>query len=115
MDNELKSLIEDAAKLLGIKKISFDQNGTPYHFVEVSPVNGHRAEFNPLDPERGDLWKVADAAKLSIELDASLVSADWDGNYTYRINEKIGGSDYQSQALAVLRAASAVLKAREGM
>lgn len=44
MTDELKSLVEDAAKLLGIKSISFDDNGLPYYFVDVSPVSGYRGE-----------------------------------------------------------------------
>lgn len=48
MNCELKSLIEDAARLLGLD--GWDMK-----------------HFNPLDPERGDLWKVAHAAKLRVD------------------------------------------------
>lgn len=90
MDNEIKSLIEDAAKLLHANKVGFNI-----------------LHFNPLDPERGDLWKVADAAELMISYKYSLAE------YERGVFHFTKG-DYQSQAIAVLRAASAVLKARGG-
>lgn len=101
MDNELKSLIEDAAKLLGIELI-WDGVCPPYFQAEIGLVL-----FNPLDPERGDLWKVADAAELMISYKYSLAE------YERGVFHFTKG-DYQSQAIAVLRAASAVLKTRGG-
>lgn len=98
MNTELKQLIEDAAKLLGYKgslsgNLWFDEKG---------------AEFRPLDPERGDLMKVAEAAELEINYADYTV---WEYATLLPPNRFTKG-DYQSLALAVLRAASAVLKAR---
>lgn len=90
MNDELKQLIQNAAKLL--------------HFQYVE----QRACFNPLDPERGDLMRVAEAAGLVVNFDAGIVSGVLP---LYFAPYKKG--DHQSLALAVLRAASAVMKARE--
>lgn len=103
-DAELRKLIEDAAKLLGLKEHGW--MGDSYCHV----VNNTWADFNPLDPERGDLMKVAEAAELVVG--RGLVTNAWSSCYTIAIEYTKG--DYQSLALAVLRAASAVLKARNG-
>lgn len=113
MTDELKSLIEDAAKLLGYKQ-----------FGTCSPTDGLRHHvdngigrytdiFNPLNPERGDLMKVAEAAGVSIRFGNSEVTiAEEDGGYkTYKFTK----GDYQFLALAILRAASAVLHSRGGV
>jgi hypothetical protein len=99
MNTELKQLIEDAAKLLGYKgslsgNLWFDEKG---------------AEFRPCDPERGDLWKVAEAAGLLVDFKHNrVVLPREDDYYAYHFTK----GDYQSLVLAVLRAVSAVLKAR---
>lgn len=103
MNDELKQLIEDAAKLLGYKHVA----GNIYdagNFVRV---------FNPLDPERGDLMKVAEAAELVIDMREGENAVYWEDPYAeFPCREGFTKGDYQSLALAVLRAASAVLKAR---
>lgn len=100
--DEIKSLIEDAAKLLGIHYVEvadwwYDENG-----------NSWGPFFLPLDPERGDLMKVAEAAELIINYNTGEVvtpdeTQEW-GHFTK--------GDHESLSLAVLRAASAVLKSR---
>ena len=102
MNDELKSLVADAAKLLGLELI-WDGVCPPYFQTEIGLIM-----FNPLDPERGDLMKVAMAAKLIVG--GCLVSAE----DFHSIKYSYPRGDYDSLALAVLRAASAVLKAREG-
>lgn len=99
MNTELKQLIEAAAKLLGYKHVA-DNIYDAGDFVRV---------FNPCDPERGDLMKVAEAAELNVDFSKGHVSEPDVGELFYF--EK---GDYQSLALAVLRAASAVLANAEG-
>lgn len=103
MSTELKQLIEDAAKLLGIRDYNWLGDGSFW----VGPYDGG-FEFNPLDPNRGDLMKVAEAAELEINYADCTV---WEYPTISPPNRFTKG-DYQSQAIAVLRAASAVLKAR---
>lgn len=110
MNAELKHLVEDAAKLLGINGF-WSVNGISYY--EGDDTSKPIRYFNPLDPERGDLMKVAMAARLDIEFQSGQVWAFI----------KIGQPDYfdfvwddhQSLALAVLRAASDVYKSRGGV
>jgi hypothetical protein len=104
MTDELKSLIEDAAKLLGINGYWFPELDR----TEFLYTDGVQKQFNPCDPERGDLMKVAMAAELCIELEFDYV-VDPVGN-VYGFTK----GDHQSFAYAVLRAASAVLKSRGG-
>lgn len=103
-DAEMRKLIEDAAKLLEIYYQDLSEAGCCNVLGEII--------FNPLDPERGDLMKVAEAAELVIDFEArQILHPSIRMNTIYeRIHFTKG--DYQSQALAVLRAASAVLKAR---
>ena len=117
MNDELKQLIEDAAKLLGYPSkglaSKFIAQGVSKHAVIIGNARGGDSVFDPLDTERGDLMKVAMAAELCI-----------DGReheyFVYYDNEcasepawfRYAKGDYQSLALAVLRAASAVWKAR---
>lgn len=103
MNDELKQLVEDAAKLLGWKHVA-DSIYDTGDFVLV---------FNPLNPERGDLMKVAMAAELSLRFGKSEVTiAEEDGGYKVFNFTK---GDYQSLALAILRVASAVLHSRRGV
>ena len=101
MNDELKQLIEDAAKLLGIEY-------SPYYGGRTD-AEGFHPPFNPLDPDRGDLMKVAEAAELDIDFEleyvvykSGLASAAFD----------FERNNYKSLALAILRAASVVMKAR---
>ena len=119
MNDELKQLIEDAAKLLDLEKVNhcydFDDDGESA-FKWLCLIgrgrDGATIRFNPLDPERGDLMKVAEAAELLVDFKRQLVQEiDYD-IWDIRIEEHFTKGDYQSLALAVLRAASAVLKAR---
>jgi hypothetical protein len=118
MNDELKQLIEDAAKLLGLKEDTRGGKDDPRLGLIVGTKKKFSGDdyhyfpsryFNPLDPERGDLMKVAEAAELCIYFERNRVvlplSEDY---YAYHFTK----GDYQSLALAVLRAASAVLKAR---
>lgn len=103
-DAELRKLIEDAAKLTFGEVTNVGTNDKP---IYITPAG----RFNPLDPERGDLRKVAEAAKMVISY--------YDGWVRYVTVHKFGQEhflvgDYQSLALAVLRAASMVWKARNG-
>ena len=97
MNTELKQLIEDAAKLLGYKHVA-DNIYDAGDFVRV---------FNPCDPERGDLMKVMEAAELDIDFSCEAVFPP-----PYQTPYEFTKGDYQSLALAVLRAASATYKAR---
>lgn len=106
MNAELKSLIEDAAKLLG-KELHWNEQGSPFYYGLDGKWNP--TTFNPLDPERGDLMKVADAAGLVINFPAKMVFVP-----KRRLHFHLIKDDHDSLALAVLRAASAVLKARNG-
>lgn len=106
MNDELKSLIEDAAKLLGCHDVMSNERCV---MVQWSPTMRGYTLFNPLDPERGDLWKVASAAKVVISY--------YDGWVRWVSGGKHGQEhflcdNYPSLALAILRAASAVWKAR---
>ena len=105
MNDELKQLIEAAAKLLGYND--------SYVLHEMVFNKFDYLVLDPLDPERGDLMKVAEAAELCIDgrenecfvyYDDECISEPAWFRYTK--------GDYQSLVLAVLRAASAVLKAR---
>ena len=102
MNDELKQLIEAAAKLLGYND--------SYVLHEMVFNKFDYLVLDPLDPERGDLMKVAEAAELDVDFYFDYVATSntdgTDGQY------KFTKGDYQSLALAVLRAASAVLKAR---
>lgn len=107
MTPELKQLIEDAAKLLGltVKKSKF------LDFVFLQ--DGQWVLFNPLDPERGDLMKVADAAKLCIDGRENEYFVYYDDECIHEPAWfRYEKDDHDSLALAILRAASAVLKAR---
>lgn len=101
MNTELKKLVEDAAKLLGIDK----QFSNKFNWLA-------RSGFNPLDPERGDLMKVAEAAELCIDFEFSIVVLPKAGELFYEDEIEFTKGDYQSLVYAVLRAASVVLKAR---
>ena len=108
MNTELKQLIEDAAKLLGEPVVAW-AGSTPVA-ARIVGEETHLFGFNPLDPERGDLMKVEEAAELDVDFYFDYVATSntdgTDGQY------KFTKGDYQSLALAVLRAASAVLKSR---
>ena len=111
MTDELKSLIEDAAKLLGKE---FMWAGDKFLIL----LNAHDRYFgpwNPLDPERGDLMKVARAGWMTIRHENGTIDApifNSSGFFKHLYNDYFDTDDYQSLALAILRAASAVLKAR---
>lgn len=98
MNTEIKQLIEDAARLLWHKHVA-DNIYDAGDFVRV---------FNPLDPNRGDLMKVAEAAELEIDFFNNNVWEFGTDGPPFTFTK----GDYQSLALAVLRAASAMLKAR---
>lgn len=102
MNDELKQLIEDAAKLLGLTPITLLLSGV----VLCSDGSAVGVKFNPCDPERGDLMKVAEAADLVIGNGAV---------YSDGPTQFYAKGDYQSLALAVLRAASAVYRAKRGV
>lgn len=114
MNTEIKQLIEDAALILSIEDFQhrYDILKDDYEWLcLIGKSNGVVVAFNPLDPERGDLMKVAEAAELDIDFDEAEVFLP------IRLPSSHEGfefrrSNYQSLALAVLRAASAVLKAR---
>ena len=107
MTDELKSLIEDAAKLLGYSQCTNPEDG--YY----SKSRWGLFQFNPLDPERGDLMKVAEAARCSIRFGkAEVTLAELDGGYVCFPFVK---GDHESLAIAILRAASAVYKSRGGV
>lgn len=103
MNDEIKQLIEDAAKLRGLEVVDW-RGSTPVAVDDQGLLHG----FNPLDQERGDLMKVAEAADLDIYFGSYEV---W--NMSGEVCFNFTKGDYQSKAIAVLRAASAVLKARE--
>lgn len=98
--DELKQLVEDAAKLFGLR------------FVETiagdvfERADGSRVKFNPCDPERGDLMKVVEAVDLVVGNGA--VYSDFATKYYTKGN-------HASLVLAILRAASAVYKSRGGV
>ena len=106
MTTEQKQLVEDAARLLGLEVVDW-RGSTPVATDNQGLLSG----FNPYDPERGDLMKVAMAAELWIDFQFERVF------YDYSSDEESFGfdkNDCQSLALAILRAASAVMKARNG-
>ena len=109
MNTELKQLIEDAAKLLGLGQMYWSGGITIPSFliVEHSPDN----RFNPADPERGDLMKLMEAAELVIDMREGLIYY-YTNSKGFNAKTFFTKGDYQSLAYAVLRAASAVLKAR---
>lgn len=102
-DEQLKQLIENAARLLGLTPDVHQANGALLCMSERETVM-----FNPLDPERGDLMKVAMAAELAIDFSHNWVNSSFNLHYFEK-------GDYQSLATAVLRAASAVYKSRGGV
>lgn len=103
MNEETKQLIEDAAKLLGLKTGQWVAGMLTYYNAGI--LNQY---FNPLNPERGDLMKVAMAAELMIEFkDLCVYLPQYVENQIWYFDET-----YQSLALAILRAASAVYRAR---
>lgn len=111
MNTEIKQLIEDAALILSIEDFQhrYDILKDDYEWLcLIGKSNGVVVAFNPLDPERGDLMKVAEAAELEINYADCTV---WEYATPLPPNRFTKG-DYQSLAEAVLRAASAVLKAR---
>jgi hypothetical protein len=99
--DELKQLIDDAAKLLGIK--------IEWEHGKYARVIGEKCYFEPQNPERGDLMKVADAAELMLDYRNCAVSVFIASDRDFWDYTK---GDYQSLVLAVLRAASATWKAR---
>ncbi len=108
MNTEMKQLIEDAAKLLGYAEVEWIENLAGDEFFVIADTS-----FDPLDPERGDLMKVAEAAELVIDMREGENAVYWEDPYAeFPCREGFTKGDYQSLALAVLRAASAVLKAR---
>lgn len=118
MNTELKQLIEDAAKLLGLKEDTRGGKDDPRLGLIVGTRKKFSGDdyhyfpsiyFNPCDPERGDLMKVMEAAELDVDFKHNRVVLPREEDYcAYHFTK----GDYQSLALAVLRAASAVLKAR---
>ncbi len=105
MTKEMRQLIENAAKLLGLELI-WDGVCPPYFQTEIGLIM-----FNPLDPERGDLMKLAMAAGLSVEFDLGLVFGNTGKPDSFAFTK----DDHQSLAIAVLRAVSAVLRSRGGV
>ena len=98
MTDELKQLIQDAARFLGLEVVDwFGDNPT------AVDGEGMLSSFNPANPERGDLMKVVEAADIVVG--GGSVYSDYQTLFYIR-------DDYQSLVLAVLRAASAMLKAR---
>ena len=117
MNDELKQLVEDAAKLLGYPSkglaSKFIAQGVSKHAVIIGNAHGGDSVFDPLDPERGDLMKVAEAAELVIDMREGENAVYWEDPYAdFPCREAFTKGDYQSLAYAVLRAASAVLRAR---
>lgn len=108
MNEEIKSLIEDAAKLLGLEGYAWEDNPFQSDYIKAPSEEYELSKvFNPLDPERGDLMKVAMAAKLFIDYENGLIG--WPADAPVYQTKDFEPNNYQSLALAVLRAASAVL------
>lgn len=110
MTDELKSLIEDSAKLLGLKTGQWVAGMLTYYNAGI--LNQY---FNPLNPERGDLMKVARAGWMTIRHENGTIDApifNSSGFFKHLYNDYFDTDDYQSLALAILRAASAVYRAR---
>ena len=105
MTTEQKQLVEDAARLLGLEVVDW-RGSTPVATDNQGLLSG----FNPYDPERGDLMKVAEAARLDIEFQSGQVWAFIKSGQPDYFD--FVWDDHQSLALAILRAASAVMKAR---
>ena len=104
MTEELKQLVEDAAKLLGYDQCTNPEDGY------FSKSRWGLFQFDPLDQERGDLMKVAMALRLNMRLDGGwLIGPETDVGFAFEPD------DHQSLALAILRAASAVYKSRGGV
>ena len=104
MNDELKQLIEAAAKLLGYND--------SYVLHEMVFNKFDNLLFDPLDPERGDLMKVMEAAELCIDARENEYFVYYDEGVSEPAWFHYTKGDYQSLVYAVLRAASAVLKAR---
>ena len=109
MNDELKSLVADAAKLLGLELI-WDGVCPPYFQTEIGLIM-----FNPLDPERGDLMKVAMAAELTVDFEFYTVTLPVKDTDCFPEEFDWIKGDHQSLAIAILRAASAVLHSRGGV
>lgn len=112
MTTEQKQLVEDAARLLGLEVVDW-RGSTPVATDNQGLLSG----FNPYDPERGDLMRVERAGWMTICHENGMVSAplyNSNGFFEHTHNELFDTDDYQSLALAILRAASAVMKARNG-
>ena len=107
MTEELKQLVEDAAKLLGYDQCTNPEDGY------FSKSRWGLFQFDPLDQERGDLMKVAEAARLDIEFQSGQVWAFIKSGQPDYFD--FVWDDHQSLALAILRAASAVYKSRGGV
>ena len=105
LNDEPKRLVEDAAKLLGLTPDVHQSNGALLCIGERETVM-----FNPLDPERGDLMKVAEAAELDVDFTLREVEP-----YSSARRQPFTKGDHQSLTLAILRAASAVLHSRGGV
>lgn len=111
MNTELKQLIEDAAKLLGATVVAWE-GSTPVA-ARIVGDETHLFGFNPCDPERGDLMKLMEAAELCIDARENEYFVYYDDECAPDpVWFRYAKGDYQSLAEAVLRAASAVLKAR---
>ena len=108
MTTEQKQLVEDAARLLGLEVVDW-RGSTPVATDNQGLLSG----FNPYDPERGDLMKVAEAARLDIEFQSGQVWAFIKSGQPDYFD--FVWDDHQSLALAILRAASAVYKSRGGV
>ncbi len=114
MNDEIKQLIEDAANLLGEPVVAW-AGSTPVA-ARIVGEETHLFGFNPLNPERGDLMKVMEAAELCIDGREHEYFVYYDDECASEPAWfRYAKGDYQSLALAVLRAASAVLKARGRM
>ena len=111
MTDELKSLIEDAAQLLDLPEGEWIEDSADE--TEVFIVGN--SLFDPYDPERGDLMKVARAGWMTIRHENGTIDApifNSSGFFKHLYNDYFDTDDYQSLALAILRAASAVYRAR---
>lgn len=110
MTTEQKQLVEDAARLLGLEVVDW-RGSTPVATDNQGLLSG----FNPYDPERGDLMKVARAGWITIRHENGTIDApifNSSGFFKHLYNDYFDTDDYQSLALAILRAASAVYRAR---
>lgn len=119
MTTEQKQLVEDAARLLGFPSkgpaSKYIVQGVSATAIVIGNAQGGDSVFDPYDPERGDLMRVERAGWMTICHENGMVSAplyNSNGFFEHTHNELFDTDDYQSLANAVLRAASAVLKAR---